>query len=438
MRPVQVALVGVLVLSVAMAGCLGGQKVEQRAAPPPPKELSLEEQRRLEILAAPEIRNYTLPGSERLEPVVKWFNDTIGPEANTAYQDRNMRGGNDFNTVLKTYDVTDMVPDGQPTALRVKLVYFGQPLSSTKAHVYVCVPAHCSYFTDNNNDEFNWKATVEVVNVVTVGVSGEKHEVGIAAANGKMVSPVAFSLEVQASYFQDVLTPFHAYAFKVPEGATGVTLRSVKPGQEHLQAKFIVLDPQDELVSYTEYDDIAIVSESIFIPTRQPGEYVFYAQEMHNGFFTIVSDAPLGENNTLRTLPLTRTEVAFSGGAAPGVPERDPTGAGVGVPGVFPAYAEGSKVPFSVDQGFPVEMGAFIQDGVTGAAEIRILSSKGEVYRLQRVARVDSDQGSLGYTRDEANTMTNWANLAKGAYSVSLVSDAVTGQMGAWYLTFSR
>lgn len=427
-------LLGGLVLTVALSGCFG------TSAPPPPPEIERpaeideNEFSRLEQLAAPEIRNYTLPGSARLEPVVQWFNDTIDASANAAYQDRNMRGGNDFNTVLKTFDISGLVPVGQPTALRIKLVYFGQPGSSAKAHIYACVPGHCGYYNTGNNEEFNWKATVETMNVMTIGVSGETMQVGVAAANGKMASPLEFALEVQATYFADVLTPYHAYAFTVPEGATGVTLRSVKPGQEHLQAKFIVVDPQDNLVAYTEYDDIAVVSESIFIPTRQPGEYVFYAQQMHNGFLSIVSDAPLGEGNALRVLPVTETRASLSNGPSPGVIERDPTGTGA----VPASWSAGTTSPISVDAGFPVEIGAYIGDGVTGAAEVRILSEKGEVFRLQRVARVDTEQGSLGYTRDEGNTRTNWANLAKGSYSAEIVNDSPATEVGYWVKTYSR
>lgn len=429
----KIGIVAVLVLATTLTGCFGS------GAPPPPPvverppELDETEFGRLEQLAAAEVRNYSLPGSNLLEPVVKWFNGTIDPSANAAYQDRNMRGGNDFNTQLITFSVADLLPDGQPTALRLTLSYFGKPGSSAKADLYACVPGHCSYYTTSNNDEFNWKATVETVTIMTVGSSGAPTDVGVAVANGKMASPLEFSIQVVATYFQDVLTPHNAYAFLVPEGATGVTLRSVKPGQEHLQAKFVVLDPQDELVAYTEYDDIAVVSESIFIPTRQPGEYVFYAQEMHGGFFSITSDAPLGNDTALRPLMVQETRAALTQGPAPGMVERDILGAGAPTP-----WSKGTDVAFSVDTGFPLEVGAYIGEGVTGAAEVRLLSSKGEVYRLQRVARVDAAQGSLGYTRDETNTMTNWANLAKGAYAAEVVSNAVTGEFGYFVKTYQR
>lgn len=429
----KVLVVAGLVLATVLSGCFGPPPPPPQAPPDRAEELSEDEFSRLEQLAAPEVRNYTLPGSARLEPVVQWFNGSIGPETNTAYQDRNMRGGNDLNTVIVPFDVSSLVPVGQPTALRVKLHYFGSPGNAAAAHIYVCVPGTCTYYTTNNNDQFNWKATVETINVMTIGVSGERTEVGVAAANGLITSQLDFYLEVQASYFSDVLTPVHAYAFTVPEGATGITLRSVKPGQEHLQARFVVLDPQDELVAYQEYDDIAVVSESIFIPTRQPGEYVFYAQEMHNGFFSLFSDAPLtGEQNVLRALPVTETRAALPA-AAPGMIERDVLGAGAPTP-----WGPGSTATFTVDQGFPVELGGYIGDGVTGAAELRILSAAGEVFRLQRAGRVDTDQGSLGYTRDEANTRTNWANLAKGEYTAEMVSDAVTGEFGYWVKTYAR
>jgi hypothetical protein len=430
-------LVGSLVIAVALSGCFGGAKQETKTPPPPPPEISKKELERFEQLAAPEIRNYTLPGSLRLEPQVKWFNGTIDSAANLGVQDRNDRGGNDFNGDLIKFDISGMVPVGQPTALRLKLVYFGAPGSSAKADIYVCVPGTCTWYTNGNNDEFNWKATVETMTVMTIGVSGETTEVGVHAANGKVATPLAFGLEVQASYFQDVLTPHHAYAFQVPQGATGVTLRSVKPGQEHLKAKFIVLDPSDQLVAYNEYDDIAILTESIFVPTRQPGEYVFYAQEMRNGFFSMVSDAPL-ENAAMRVLATQKEEaVDFAGGVpAVGVPGRDMLGDG----SVTTPYTEGTKVSFSIDKGFPLEMGAFIKKGtaVTGAVQVQISSPKGLVVDFQRLLRVDTDQGSLGYTQDVTNTHTDWANLSRGAYAVSIVSDVETADIGHWVKSYAR
>jgi hypothetical protein len=128
--------------------------------------------------------------------------------------------------------------------------------------------------------------------------------------------------------------------------------------------------------------------------------------------------------------------VDFAGGTpAPGVPERDVLGVGAPTP-----YTEGTSAPFSVDAGFPLEMGAFIEEGVsvTGAVEVHIVSSKGEVVRFQRMLRVDTDTGSAGYTRDEGNTLTNWANLAPGAYTVSLVSDVETANIGHWVKTYTR
>ncbi|HEV8360770.1 MAG TPA: hypothetical protein VGR28_09990, partial [Candidatus Thermoplasmatota archaeon] len=428
MQLAKAGVVALLVMSVALAGCFGGPQTETKAPPPPPPELDKTQQQRLEQLAAPEIRDYKLPGSQALPKVVKTFLGQIGPEANAAVQDRNMRGGNNYGVQIYPQDISDLVPVGQPTALRITLSYFGSLGSSAQAHIYVCVPGECSYYVTNNNDEFNWKVTVETKNVMTVGVSGVPAVVGVAAASGKIVSPLDFNLTVEAQYFANVVTPFQAYAFKVPQGATGVTLRSVKPGQEHLQAKFIVIDPNDQLVTYTEYDDIAVTSESIFIPARTPGEYVFYAQQMHNGFFSLTSDAPLGNDTDLRVLTTTETQTAdVSGSPAPGMIERDPLEAGVATP-----FQPGTETNFNVDQGFPLEVRAYIggDPAVTGAVEVRILSANGEVYRLQRVARVDTASGSLGYTRDETNTLATWANLAPGSYTVQVVADGETGEIG--------
>lgn len=444
MKLVKALCISALVLAVGLSGCLGGAKQELKAPPPAPSELSKNEQQRLEILAK-EVRNFSLPGSKVLPAVTQIFNGTIGNEANTGVQDRNDRGGNNFNVPLKTFDISSLVPEGQPTALRITLIYFGQPGSGAKADIYACVPGYCSAYTTDNNDQFNWKATVQQLSLVTIGVAGQKALVGVSEADGIIANDLPFELKVEATYFHDVLTPYYAYAFNVPQGASGITLRSVKSGQEHILSKFVILDPAGELVSYTEYNDIAVLSESIFIPVRQPGQYVFYAEQLEHGFLSLETDAPLGSNTGMKLIEPQLAGGSLGSSPAPGVPERDLTGGAcvdtpltaVGCAGA-PAdattpYNEGTKTNFAIDQGFPVELGAKIAPGATGAAEVRLVSGKGEVYRFQRMLRYDdTDKGSVGYTRDEANTKTNWANLAKGAYTASIVNDGVQGEITWW------
>lgn len=443
MKTLTPVLVLGLVMTTALAGCFGGAKQQTAAPPPPPPELSKQDIQRFEELAAPEIRNYSLPGSQALEPVTKWFNGSIDQTANTGIQDRNDRGGNDFNVNIVPFDISSLVPVGQPTALRIKLAYQASPGSSAKADIYACVPGYCSYYTTSNNDQFNWKDTVETMNVMTVGVSGQKAVVGVSEADGMVAGQsLAFSLEVQAQYFQDVLTPFEAYAFQVPPGATGITLHSVKPGQEHLQAKFIVLDPQDNLVSYNEYNDIAVTTESLFIPIKAPGEYVFYAQEMKNGFFSMVSDAPL-DHPEMRILPVKEEFVTdLAGGTpAPGTPDKDFTGAGAAAP-----FSAGTEVGFTMDKAFPLEIWPAIKPGqaVSGLVEVKIIGPKGEVASLNRDLRVDNGPygtatgGSLGLTRDESNTKVDWSKLAKGAYKVQIVADGETADIGHVVKTYTR
>jgi hypothetical protein len=207
-----------------------------------------------------------------------------------------------------------------------------------------------------------------------------------------------------------------------------------------------MIDPNDEPVSFQEYDDIAIPTESVFIPLKQPGEYVFYAYRMVGGFLSLKADAPVPIRD-VRILPLKEDHaVDFSNPAAPGVAQHDiqlRTGTPLDGSPISTPYQEGAKAgTFTVDKGFPLRIWGEWLGGqtVAGDAEVRITNAKGIVFRSVHTVRADlGEQGSLGWSGDQRPwVMSDPTLLGKGAYAVSVVSDGYTGQIGHAILTYDR
>jgi hypothetical protein len=71
-------------------------------------------------------------------------------------------------------------------------------------------------------------------------------------------------------------------------------------------------------------------------------------------------------------------------------------------------------------------------------SDVKIASSKGLVAHLQRVARHDDAQGSIGYTNDRFNSEFHPQNLVKGAYKVSIVNDAPGTPVGHIVVSYTR
>jgi predicted small lipoprotein YifL len=446
MRRALLAMVALALLGVSLAGCLGGAKQDlQPASTLKPKEITKEAEKRFEELTQVVPSNYTFPGQQLLESVVVWLNDTIDTAADTAVENPRDDGGMDFQTVLKTVDISRYLPPRQAAEVHVKLYWYGNAGSSADLDIFTDLPGATGAYDPSTPQDWNWNIPVKRAVFDTVGVEGQPALVGVQAANGKILpgSDIPFFLQVQIDYARDVLTPHNAYAFTVPEGATGIVLRSVKvTGDEHIQARFAIISPQDELVSFTEFDDIAIPTESVFVPLRAPGEYVFYAHTMTGGFLSLKADSPVPQRE-VRILPLKEERVVDFAGvpAAAGVVAHDfgdvtGTGTNVSTP-----YTEGSKASFTLDR-FPLRVEGFFDSGgaaLAGDVEQRILGPKGLVYDAVRSARVDTDAGSLGWSGDHGVFRTSDPSLlGKGGYTVSVVIDGYTGSIGHTILTYER
>lgn len=438
------ALLGLVLVSVALAGCFGQAKEDLRPTKAlRPREITQEAERQFEELTQLIPPNYTFPGQEALEPVVVWLNGTIDSTANAAIESPNDDGGFNYKTYVIAEDVSRYIPPNQAAEVHIKLWWHGNPGQSADLDIFTDLPGIKSHHDPGTDQHFNWNIPVKREVVNTVGVAGRPHLIGVQVTNGRIApgQQMPFFLEMRFDYAKDVLTAHHPYAFTLPEGATGVVMRSVKVfGDEHVKATFIVLDPQDNLVTFQEYNDIAIPTESVFIPLRQPGEHVFYAYEMTGGFLSLKADSPVPQREA-RILSLQEERaIDFQQPLAPGVVGRSVGAAGQSVE---TPYQPGAKAAtFTVERTWPLRVEGFFEEGqsVAGDAEVRILGPSGDaVFRAVRSARVDGSDGSMGWSGDNPPFVTrDFSKLGKGAYTVEVVVNGYTGKIGHSILTYDR
>lgn len=447
------SLMALLLLGSALSGCFGG---------PPPQaattenldaeEISQEAEQRFEELTQVIPSNYTFPGQELLEPVTIWLNDTIDSTANAAIENPADDGGFQFQTLLKTTDFSAQIPVGQAVEVHVTLYWSGNPGQSVDLDIYTDLPGAKGAYDPSQGQEMNWNRPVKRHVVNTVGVANQPHLIGVEVTNGRIApgQTVPYTLQVQFDYAKDVLTPYHPWAFTVPEGATGIVLKSVKiTGDEHIRSDFAIISPQDELVAYQEYDDIAIPTESVFIPLRQPGEYIFYAYSMVGGFLSLKADAPVPARQA-RFLPLVdEVTVDFNQPLAPGIVGHNLVLGGTGTaldgtPVETPPAVGRTANTFTVDQTFPLRVeGVFTEDqqAIAGDVQLIISNERGVVWNGVRSLRADlgGEQGSVGWSGDHAPWVhVDNSLLGKGTYTVEVTVDGYTGQLGHRLVTYQR
>ena len=434
----------ILAVLVSTTGCLGlfsgDEEAEQTQSTSIDANLGNETRREIEERTSAQFRNYTVPGQEVLDDVVKWFNGTVGSgQGVAAYEDRNDRSGLAYNKEVIMQDLSGDIPAGQPAVIRAKLWYFAGPGASADLDLVANVPGTQTDLAGDDCDEFSWKICVQEMSLSTVGVSGAPMQIGVEVANGRSMQGMDYFLRVEVDYFNDVITPDVPYAVTVPENATGLVVTSAKGDTgEHIQAEFLVIGPDDQLIEHSTYNDISIPTESKLIPVPGPGEYVVYALELHGGFLGVEADVPVPKDvREIRPLARVEESVADASAPAPGTGGYcDPTGTAGCAP-----YNEGGSTTFSVEGTFPLEVIGWIgEEGGQQAnlnAEVRISSGKGLVYKLDKFVQYEDERGTLGLTRDEFHANHTWENLDKGEYTVSYVIDG-TGTVGHTVVTYKR
>lgn len=385
-------------------------------------------------------KNYSFPQQKLLPPVTTVVKGAVAADANGGYEAERDEGGIDYNNKVAWTDITNLLPLGQPAELVVKLTWDASEANSADLDIALDVPGTRTSYSATS-ETWNWNLAVKQAVVDTVGVEGEPARVGVQVGSATVSQGFEWTLEVKATYAKDVLTPYHAWELDVPSGAGGLVLESEKAGgDEHVTAQFIVIDPEDNLVSFTDFNDLNIPTQSVFVPTSKTGKYVFYAYFMHGGFLRVKADAPLGEVNA-RALPLVTIEKVDVDGPAPGYAAKDVFN-GSAAQGVMPKDDVGAqKVAFTPEGPFPLRVEAFVRGNVVGVAKITLRSPAGVVDSLTVMARYADERGSLGYTSDHregADRQTAWMNIQKGQWMADVVSDGAGVELGHVTLTYTR
>lgn len=385
-------------------------------------------------------KNYSFPAQRLLPPVTVQVKGAVASDANGGYEAERDEGGIDYNNKVLWQDVTSLLPPGQPAELVVKLTWDASEANSADLDIALDVPGTRTTYSAVS-ETWNWNLAVKTATVNTVGVEGQPARVGVQVGSALVTGGFEYALEIKATYVQDVLTPYHAWALDVPSDAGGLILESEKAGgDEHVTAEFLVIDPDDNLVAFVEFNDLNIPTQSVFIPTKRGGAHVFYALHMHGGFLRVKADVPLGDTQA-RPLPLVEKETVDAAAPAPGVAGKDVFN-GSAAQGVMPKDdANPTKVGFSPEGPFPLRVEAFVRGSVVGMSKITLKSPLGPVDQLTVIGRYEDERGSIGYTsshREGADRIATWKNLQKGAWTAEIVNNSPGVELGHVVLTYER
>lgn len=448
------SILAIALLAGPLAGCLGGDDgpVETMSEEQKRAEDILGQKGREDLLDAASIipKNWTFPGQSLLPPVELNFVGKVDTTAVGSYEAEKDEGGIDYNSVVQTQDISSALPPGQPAEIVIDLFWDASEFNSADLDIFVDLPGTKTSYSPVS-ETMNWNHVLKTVVVNTVGVAGEPALVGVQIASGMVSQGFEYRLDVRITYVEDVLTPYHAWALTVPNGAGGIILESEKAGgDEHIRAEFVLLDPEQTLIKNVMFDDINIPTQSVLIPVTKPGEYIFYAFYMHGGFLTARADVPLDVVEA-KPLTVTETEVVLSSSPSPGVAGKDylePTAGGT-VP-----KDDVNAITYDVplNDKFPLRVTGFVRGAVTAEAKITLSSPLGMVHQLTVIARYEDERGTIGYTSDHdgtivkdgtgaetreggSNNVFNFANVDKGAWTASIVNDGPQVEIGYRVLT---
>lgn len=437
-----VMIIALVVFAAPLAGCLKKDPVQTADIEQEKANQLLGQEGRQNLVDAAAIipKNYSFPEQQLLPQQLVEFVGTITSAANGALEIEQDQSGIERNTYYEWQEIGSLVPVGQPVELVVDLFWDASELNSADLDIAVDVPGtSTSYYPVS--ETFNWNIASKTMVVNTVGVAGHTPRVGIQAAGGIITEGFDYTLRIRATYVKDVLTPHHAWAIEVPAGASGIIFESEKAGgEEHITAQFIVIDPEDNLVQFVDFNDIEIPTESVMVPTTKPGTYVFYAYFMHGGFLRAKADVPL-DVTAARTLTLVETKVADSTAPAPGVAGKDLFN-GSAAEGAMPSEdVSPTVVDFTTSGAFPLRITGYITGAASTQSKITLSSPLGVVHTLTKIARVEDESGSVGYTSARENGPNNvydWKNIQRGAWSAQIVNTSPGVEIGHTILSYTR
>lgn len=435
----RILLTFALAAAATLAGCLHADDV----APTTVDDVSLNASgstlEKIEAVAGKKPLKFAFPGQQTLDRAVLWINGTVGPEAAGGYEFPGNRGGTSYGTTVLAEDVSRFLPPGQPALIDLRVWWTNGPGRGVKIDPYIEVPGTKSSSHRGYQDEWTWTLPVKNASVVTAGEAGVPARIGVEVANGKIApgQQVSYTVRAEFTYAKDVLTPKTPWAVDVPRNATGLILGSVKSaGDRHVAAKVLVVGPDDELVAYVDYNDLAIPTESVFVPIRQPGEHVVYAVSMSGGFLDVRTDAGLDAPLARPLAEVVTETILVEEPAAPGLAAHYVAGQNVTQPtgGVERRFAAGPQFPLEIE---PILVGA---PAVVGDADLRVLAGSNLIARYHRFLRVDDERGRIGVSDEEefANRLFHPQFLAKGELTLHAVIDGSTAKAGVRVLTYAR
>ncbi|HWH07574.1 MAG TPA: hypothetical protein VNX21_00145 [Candidatus Thermoplasmatota archaeon] len=435
----------VLALAAPLTGCLGlfaddvgtaGVDAQQQIA-----DDILGDAGRDKLVDAAAIlpKNYSFPQQRLLPPVTVQVKGAVAPDANGGYEAERDEGGIDYNNKVHWEDVSALLPPGQPAELVLKLTWDASEANSADLDIAIDVPGTRTTHSAVS-ETWNWNLAVKQAVVNTIGVEGEPARVGVQVSSATITRGFAWTLEVQATYVKDVLTPHHAWALDVPSDAGGLILESEKAGgDEHVTSQFVVIDPDDNLVAFVDFNDLSIPTQSVFVPTSRTGQHVVYAYHMHGGFLRVKADVPLG-NVAAAPLPLAWTETVDLAAPAPGVAAKDVFN-GSAAQGLLPKDDAGAtRVTFTPAGPFPLRVEAFVRGQVVGMTKVTLKSPLGLVDQMTVIGRYQDERGSLGYTsaQEGPDNVSDWKNVQKGQWTADIVNDSPAVEVGHAVLTYQR
>lgn len=457
MNPVK--LLGMLatlaLLGGPLAGCLGGDDgpIDVSSAEQEKVDEILGEKGKDDLIEAAAIipKNWTMPLQRLLPPTALNFTGTVTSSAVGSYEAERDEGGIDYGSVVETFDISSALPAGQPAELVIDLFWDASEANSADLDILVDVPGTRTTYSPVS-ETLNWNHVLKTVVVNTVGVAGQPALVGVQIASGVVGEGFEYKLDVKVTYVDDVLTPYHPWALNVPNGANAIILESVKAGgDEHITSQFVILDPDDALVKFVDFNDINIPTQSVLIPITRPGQYVFYSYFMHGGFLSVKADVPL-DDNVATPLGIATEEAVLTNAPSPGVGGKDygsplaatPTGDDVG--------AVLYDVP--LNDKFPLRVEGFIRGPVTADSKITLASPKGMVHTLIKKLVYEDERGTIGYTSEHeghyvaceegmcpeggSNNMFRFENVDKGAWTASVVNNGPSVEVGYTVTTVQR
>lgn len=435
-----------LVMAVAipaalLSGCFGDEPVQTADADQVLADEILGEAGREKLVDAAAIipKNYSFDQQALLPPVKASFAGRVESSANGGYEAERDEGGIDYNNKIQTFDLTPLLPPGQPAELVLTLFWDASEGNSADLDLVVDVPGTKTSYSATS-ETFNWNYAVKTMVVNTLGVEGQPATVGVQVSAATATQGFDYALDVEATYVKDVLTPYHPWALDVPNGASGLIFESEKAGgDEHLTARFLLIDPEDNLVQNVDFNDINIPTQSIYIPTPKPGQYVFYAPSMHGGFLRVKADASLADP-AAKPLARVETHAVDANAPAPGVAGKDYLNGTLD--GAVPKDDVNAQVvTFSVGPTFPLGAWGTLEGQASAMAKITLKSPVGIVHQRTSMARYEDERGSLGYTSSHEGSPdleARWENLQKGSWTAEVVLMSPAVEAGHTILTYAR